>query len=261
MSLNEALQDFSIIGDVIIWPNIEDDFERIKKVAHYFDDSDLSDDDFGLHVSEIIDMLLASSFFSRLSFNLPKKPGIKEPTIQHIQKALLSIDTEVVISTLIENGIDEETANSFYKPIFRWVIFFHDLAKAVSPLDSRHEIRSALIARRFFEYCNTGLNETIYSEEFITTLEALCKNHHLFQRISEYYSIDDEHPDLTQVSNPKEFETVVGWELDDIGKIWLWILYLFTIVDAGTNEKYQKYIIKNYFLMRTALENFFSREP
>lgn len=257
MSLNETLQDFSIIDDEVIWPSIEDDFERIKKVANYFDNSELSDDDFNLHVSEIIDILLASSFFSRLSFNLPKKPGIKEPTIQHIQKALLSINTAVVISTLIENGIDEETANSFYKPIFRWVIFFHDLAKAVSPLDGRHEIRSALIAKRFFEHCNTKPNEAVYSEEFITTVEALCKNHHLFQRISEHYSIDDEHPDSIQINNLKEFETVVNWELDDIGKIWLWILYLFTIVDAGTNEKYQKYIVKNYFLMKVVLEQLF----
>lgn len=260
MSLNEALQDFSIVGDVISWSSIEDDFARIEQVAHYFDNSDLSDDAFRLHVPEIIDILLASSFFSRLSFNLPKKPGIKEPTIQHIQKALMSIDTEVIISTLIENGVDEETANSFYKPIFRWVVFFHDLAKAVSPLDDRHEIRSALIARRFFEHCNTEPNEAVYSEEFIVAVGALCKNHHLFQRISEHYSIDDEHPDSIQINNLKEFETVVSWELDDIGKIWLWFLYLFTIVDAGTNEKYQKYIVKNHFLMRVILENFFNEE-
>lgn len=164
---------------------------------------------------------------------------------------------------LKENGISPKLIN-FYKPILRWAVFFHDLAKAICPLVEGHDVMSANLAVEFFLYQNKQSDTDKYSEDFILLVENICKNHHFFQKFKEAgfcygqnVLISDEVAARIKceknISSIDDLAEIIDWKLDEDGKLLLWMIYLFTIADIEARDPNSEYIAENYFVMRTIL--------
>lgn len=74
MSPENLFREFIVIDKSVIWPSMYEDFDRIAKIAKYFNDPKISDAIFRTHIEKMANALLASPFFYRLSSkNLLKK--------------------------------------------------------------------------------------------------------------------------------------------------------------------------------------------